>query len=78
MENRDHTLIDKFARALHAQRRAQALSQEELAHKAGISTSYLSLLESRKRQPTLTVMAALARELGLSLSELVLLIEKID
>lgn len=44
-------------------------SQEELAHRAGLSTSYVSLLESRKRQPTLTVLCRLAKELGLSLPE---------
>ena len=75
MENRNRTLIDKFAIVLQAQRRAQALSQEELAHRSDVSTSYLSLLENRRRQPTLTVMAALARELGLTLSEFVQKIE---
>lgn len=75
MENRDPTLTDRFAIVLQAQRRASALSQEELAHRCGLSTSYLSLLENRRRQPTLTVMAALARELGLTLSDFVRKIE---
>lgn len=75
MENRDPALIDRFAIVLQAQRRASELSQEELAHRCGLSTSYLSLLENRRRQPTLTVIAALARELGLTLSDFVRKIE---
>ncbi len=51
------------------------LSQEELAFRADLSTSYVSLLETRNRQPTLTVMDALARQLDLTLAELVRLVE---
>lgn len=69
MDRRDTDIVDAFARVLQERRRAMGLSQEELAHRAGLSTSYVSLLESRKRQPTLTVMYRLAKELGLSLPE---------
>ena len=67
MDRRDDAAIDAFARTLQRLRRERGLSQEELAHRAGVSTSYVSLLETRKRQPTLTVMLALARELEVSL-----------
>ena len=69
MDRRDDAAIDAFARTLQRLRRERGLSQEELAHRAGLSTSYVSLLETRKRQPTLTVMLALVRELGVSLVE---------
>ena len=68
MDRRDDAAIDAFARSLQRRRRAQGLSQEELAHRAGLSTSYISLLETRRRQPTLSVMVGLARELGISLT----------
>ncbi|MBM2578175.1 helix-turn-helix transcriptional regulator [Jannaschia sp. Os4] len=68
MDRRDDAAIDAFARTLQSRRRAQGLSQEELAYRAGLSTSYISLLETRRRQPTLSVMVGLARELGISLT----------
>ena len=76
MDRRDYAAIDAFARTLQRLRRERGLSQEELAHRAGLSTSYVSLLETRKRQPTLTVMLALARELEVSLVEVAEEIER--
>lgn len=70
MDRRDDRIIEAFARILQRRRRDLALSQEELADRAGLSTSYVSLLETRRRQPTLTVMAALARALDASLTEI--------
>ena len=46
-------------------------SLEELAHRAGMHVTYLSSIEHGHRNPTLNVMAALARALSVSLSELV-------
>ena len=68
MDRRDEAAIDAFARILQRRRRERGLSQEELAHRAGLSTSYISLLETRKRQPTLSVMVGLARELDVPLA----------
>ena len=75
MERRNEDLVTAFARVLRARRKQAGLSQEELAFRAELSVSYISLLETRNRQPTLTVMAALAAELGLSLGGLVGLVE---
>lgn len=69
MDQKNDILIERFARALQLRRRECGLSQEELAHLAGLSTSYMSLLETRKRQPTLSVLGALAKALDLSLLE---------
>ena len=51
-------------------REYRGLSQAELAAKAGISASYLSQLESGKRDGTVEVLSALAVELGVALDDL--------
>lgn len=71
MERKNEKLVAAFAKVLKDRRKAAGLSQEELAFRTDLSMSYISLLETKNRQPTLTVMDVLARELGLSLSELV-------
>ena len=68
VERTDPDLIAAFAAELRARRRAAGLSQEELAHRADLSVSTVSFLETRRRQPSLTVMRALARALGVSLA----------
>lgn len=78
MDRRDDQIIDAFAQVLQSRRRIAGLSQEELAHRAGLSTSYVSLLESRKRQPTLSVMSVLARELKLSFAELAAAVDEMS
>lgn len=75
MERKNEHLIAAFAKVLKEQRKSAGLSQEELAFRTDLSMSYVSLLETRNRQPTLTVMAALARELGVSFAELAQQIE---
>lgn len=76
MERHDTELIAAFATVLRRLRKDAGLSQEELAFRAGLSTSYLSLLETRNRQPTLSVLGALCRELGIGLTELMTEIER--
>jgi XRE family transcriptional regulator, regulator of sulfur utilization len=46
-------------------RLASGLSQDEVARQAGISVSFLSLVERGKREPTLTVLRRLARSLDI-------------
>lgn len=75
MERHNPELIAAFAAVLRQRRKAAGLSQEELAFRAGLSTSYVSLLETRNRQPTLSVLDALCRELGIGLSELMAEVE---
>jgi transcriptional regulator with XRE-family HTH domain len=65
-----------FGRVLKQLRLDRNLSQEELAHRARTTQSYLSLLENGSRSPGLTMMALLASGLGMRLSELVTLLEK--
>lgn len=70
MDRRDTDSIDAFSRVLQKRRRKSGFSQEELAHLAGLSTSYVSLLETQKRQPTLSVLVVVAKALDLTFVEL--------
>ena len=69
MERRNEILIQAFATVLKARRKGLGISQEELAFRTGLSMSYISLLETKRRQPTLSVIGVLASELGTTLSE---------
>ena len=47
------------------------LSQEGLAYKVDINRTYIASLEAGQRNPSLDLMARLAKTLGIDLSELV-------
>lgn len=64
-----------FGRVLRTRRSALGLSQEELAHRAGLTPRYISLLECDHRQPTISTVYLLAGALDLSFSEFCLMIE---
>jgi transcriptional regulator with XRE-family HTH domain len=51
-------------------RRALLYTQEELAERAGISVSFLSMIERAERLPHVKTLAALASVLGVTLSQL--------
>jgi len=61
----------QFGAALRARREALRLQQREVAARAGISSSLLSLLEQNKRQPSLGTLDALAEALGVTVWYLV-------
>jgi len=65
----------RFAKVLKAQRKSQALTQEELAGRAGLAVQYISMLERNIRQPTITTVFELSRALELSASEFIKLVE---
>ena len=54
-------------------REHRGLTQQQLAQAAGISVPYLSQIESRKRNGSADVLAAIAKALDLSLDDLVIL-----
>ena len=64
MQDRDVAVA--FGRVLRKLRLQRDLSQEELALRAGLDRAYPSLLESGRRQPTLTVLIALAKALDIT------------
>jgi transcriptional regulator with XRE-family HTH domain len=45
-------------------RKAQGLTQEQLAEKSGLTFSYLSTVETDKRDPSVSTLIALAHALG--------------
>lgn len=53
-----------FAKNLRTERKKLGLLAEELAERVGVSRSYITLLENGKRSPTKTVVAKIAKGLG--------------
>lgn len=67
---RDEELLAAFASELKARRNWRKLSQEELAHKAGVNRTYIAKLELAKNQPSLIALFHIANALGCELPEL--------
>lgn len=63
-------------RVLRRVRLAAGLSQERLAGRASLHTTYISLLERGRSTPTLRALWTIARCVGLRPSELVALVEQ--
>ena len=59
-----------FGRNLRARRKAKGLSQEELAHRAGIDRTYVSALERSVYAASIDVADRLAQVLEIELSDL--------
>ncbi|MEH6409366.1 MAG: helix-turn-helix transcriptional regulator [Hyphomonas sp.] len=64
------SIREVFAQNLKKFRRAKGLSQEELAHLAGIDRTYVSLLERRIYSVTIDILARLAEALDIEPDEL--------
>jgi len=54
-------------------RKLRGYTQSELANQAGLSTSHLSLIEQNKREPSLTLIKSLSKNLDIPLSILIFL-----
>ena len=61
---------ERFGLAVKTVREGRNLTQEELAHRAGIHRTYLSDIERGSRNPSLVNLDRLAGALGLTLAEL--------
>ncbi|MHA7776002.1 helix-turn-helix domain-containing protein [Roseibium sp. M-1] len=59
-----------FAQNLRALRQAKGLSQEELAHEAGIDRTYISALERNMYNASIDVVDRLAQVLGVEAAQL--------
>jgi DNA-binding XRE family transcriptional regulator len=59
------------ANPIRVWREYRGLTQQQLAEAAGISVPYLSQIESGKRKGRAEILAAIVKELGLSLDEVV-------
>jgi transcriptional regulator with XRE-family HTH domain len=64
-------MADAFALVLRRHREAQRLSQESLAEKADLHPTYIGMVERSLRNPTLNVSEAIAKALGIPLSQLI-------
>jgi len=65
------SLSEKFATHLKSERLRRKLSQETLAKKAGLSVSYISMLERGQRTPPLDTLESLAKALGVTPASLI-------
>jgi len=64
-------LTKAVARRVRQRRESLGMTQARVAHAAGISRGYLIRLEAARQDPTLTVLANLAKALKVPLVELV-------
>ena len=60
-----------FGQRLRLKREALKLTQEQLAKASGVTSQYISIMEQDKRSPSLSSLAKLADELGVSIDYLV-------
>jgi len=56
----DSAIINIVADNVRSLRKAAELSQEELAHEAGLDRTYISQVERRQRNVTIVVLAKIA------------------
>lgn len=71
MERSNQRLAAAFGAALRQQRELAGLTQEQLAERADVSARFVSFLETGKRQPSLTAIAALSAALEMQMARLV-------
>jgi len=69
MQEKD--VLSEFSKRLKAIRKKRNLSQENLALICDIDRTYVGRLENLKRNPSLFVLAKIAKGLDIKLSELV-------
>jgi len=60
-----------FGRGLKELRTLKGLTQDDIALECGIDRSFISLIESGKKQPTITTIVSIAAALEVKPSELV-------
>ena len=63
-------ILERFGNRVRELRKAQGISQEAFADKCGLNRTYISGIERGKRNVALCNIEAIARALGVSLSEL--------
>ena len=62
--------LEKIGMRIKAVRTKRGWSREEHAAKAGVSRGYLARLETGRHEPTLTMLAKLAKALRVKMTEL--------
>jgi transcriptional regulator with XRE-family HTH domain len=66
-----NALLVAVCRAVHERREALEISQEELAHRAGLHRTYISDIERGARNPSLKTLSRLAEGLEVTTSQLI-------
>lgn len=61
----------KFSRQLKRLRNKVGMTQEQLADKTGLSTTFIGLLETAQRKPSLKTLQKISSALGVKTSELI-------
>jgi transcriptional regulator with XRE-family HTH domain len=64
-----------FGKVFRQTRKEAGLTQEQVAHATDLDRSFISLIERGERQPTVRVVFKLAKAVGKSPSDLILLTE---
>lgn len=64
------SIQSRVSRNIQRIRREKDLSQEEVAHRAEIHQTYLSGVETGKRNPSILVVERIAKALGVDVSEI--------
>lgn len=67
-----------LGKALRRLRKEAELTQEELGHRSGVHPTWVSAIESGRNNPAWGTVRRLAKGLGVTLGELVALIERIE
>ena len=65
-----------FGEELKKARKESGLTQEKLAARAGLHYTYISLLETNKKSPTLDSLFRICKALGISAASLIERVEK--
>jgi transcriptional regulator with XRE-family HTH domain len=71
------TIEEAFGQVIREFRKANHLSQEKLAEMSTLDRSFISLLESGKKQPSLITIFQLAKALNISPSKMLANVEEI-
>jgi len=64
------SIQSRVSRNIQRIRREKDLSQEEVAHRADIHQTYLSGVETGKRNPSILVVERIAKALGVDVTEI--------
>lgn len=70
------TIEQKFGATIVRLRKERNLSQERFAGEAGVSTRYMSDVENGIRNVSLDIIEKIAKQLGLTISQLFAEVEK--
>ncbi|MEJ7790640.1 MAG: helix-turn-helix transcriptional regulator [Gaiellaceae bacterium] len=72
----DKPIAVTFGAVLREKRQAAGISQEQLADRAGLHRTYVSLIERGKRTASIEVVRRVASALGVTMADLISATEK--